>query len=502
MANDAHRSPVFVTLMGLGCVAMLAPAIFALSEGDHASARAFFYSATLAGFLTLLIGLVTRRKRSGASTREQLLTLLGAYTVLPLLLAFPVEQAVQDLSLMGGWFEMISAITTTGATLFDDGAALPRAVHLWRAEVAWLGGYFVWVTAAAILAPMNLGGFEVRALRHAHLMTSSITQTEQHDYARLKHTTLHMFPIYGGLTLALWVGLLIGGEDELVALTHAMSVMSTSGISPVGGMGGAQSGFVGEMLILCFFIFALSRVTFARTSMKDDNIAVLKDPEVQLGLALIGSVTAVLFLHHWIGAADIAAPVRLGFEAFWGALFTVASFLTTTGFESSKWTYVGYWTGLQTPGLVLIGLAIMGGGVATTAGGVKLMRVFALGQHMRKEVQGLILPSSVGAGGERMRQIGQRGAYIAWIMFMLFAMSIAAVMIALAFTGVQFEDAMVLAVAALTNCGPLAQVAAEYPIAYTDVPPASRIILAIAMVVGRLESLAIIALINVEIWRK
>lgn len=84
---------------------------------------------------------------------------------------------------------------------------------------------------------------------------------------------------------------------------------------------------------------------------------------------------------------------------------------------------------------------------------------------------------------------------------MLFALSITGVMLLLAFTGVQFETAMVLAVSALSTTGPLATVAAETPISYGGIPDSAKMVLAAAMVLGRLEALAIIALLNPEFWR-
>ena len=85
---------------------------------------------------------------------------------------------------------------------------------------------------------------------------------------------------------------------------------------------------------------------------------------------------------------------------------------------------------------------------------------------------------------------------------MLFAISIAVVMALMSLTGVQFETSMVLSVAALSTTGPLADVAAEVPIAYSGIPNSAKAILAAAMVLGRLETLAIIALFNPEIWRR
>lgn len=85
---------------------------------------------------------------------------------------------------------------------------------------------------------------------------------------------------------------------------------------------------------------------------------------------------------------------------------------------------------------------------------------------------------------------------------MLVALSIALVMILLSLTGVQFETAMVLAVAALTTTGPLAEVAGQTPIAYSGLPDTAKIILGATMVLGRLETLALISLFNPEFWRR
>lgn len=98
--------------------------------------------------------------------------------------------------------------------------------------------------------------------------------------------------------------------------------------------------------------------------------------------------------------------------------------------------------------------------------------------------------------------IRRQGAYISWIFFMLFALSVAGIMILMSLTGVQFETSMVLTVASLSTTGPLAVVAAEAPISYAGVPVLAKTVLAGAMVLGRLETLAIIALFNPEIWRR
>jgi trk system potassium uptake protein TrkH len=240
------------------------------------------------------------------------------------------------------------------------------------------------------------------------------------------------------------------------------------------------------------------------TLLASDTGRVLRrDPEFKIGLIIAVMVPLVLFSRHWIGAWDFEQSDSLigGLEAYWGTLFTVMSFLTTTGFESTSWDEAQAWSGLGTPGMVLMGLALIGGGVATTAGGVKLLRVFALYQNGRREMERLVHPSSVSGSKELGGRVHRQGAFSAWIFFMMFAVTLAFITVLLAFMGVSFEDAIVLGVSMLTTTGPLTQVAGEVPIVLAELSGATKVVLCAAMVVGRLETLAIIAMISPELWR-
>ncbi|WP_420858859.1 TrkH family potassium uptake protein [Marivivens marinus] len=503
MLSRITALPFFVLLMGAGAVAMLMPAVHGAATGQFVSGRVFFYGFVLFGILTVLIALATVNYAPRSAARSHLTTLLAAFTVLPIMLAVPFWVSVGRISFLDAWFEMVSSFTTTGATVFDAPWRLGTALHLWRAQVGWMGGFLVWVAALAILAPLNLGGFEVRAQPRrgggAMVQIGRIADPSE----RLARFSARLAPIYLGLTVVLWLGLMLTGERAVVALIHAMAVLSTSGISATGGLFWAGSGFWGEFLILIFYVFALSRLTFSRGLAGEDRGGLWRDPEFRMGLALLVLVPAFLFLRHFFGAIDeqSLSGFRAAFEALWGGLFTVASFLTTTGFESRYWMGAADWSGLSTPGLVLIGLALTGGGIATTAGGVKLLRVYALFRHSQRELERLVHPHSVGGAGQEARSIRRQGAYVAWIFFMLFALSIVGVMVALSLTGVQFENSMVLAVAALSTTGPLAEIAAEDPISIAGIPDLAKTILAFAMVLGRLEALAIIALLNPHFWR-
>ncbi|MCE5972205.1 TrkH family potassium uptake protein [Sinirhodobacter sp. WL0062] len=498
--------PLIVILMGIGAVAMILPSVHAYIVSDYHTSRTFLYSALLFLVLAGLLGLASVANPRGQQGRSHLLAMLAAFTVLPIQLAVPFNESVADTGLFNAWWEMVSSLTTTGGTLYLPDRLAP-SVHLWRAEVGWLGGFFMLVMAIAVLAPMRLGGFEVFFSGGASggpMPTASAHDGSADAGERIIYYTLRLFPAYLGLTLMLWLSLLVAGDEPLVALCHAMSTLSTSGISPIAGVGAAPSGLVGELLIFVFLIPALSRRFWPGGGELRATERLRDDPELRLAAGLVVLVPAVLFVRHWIAALDVATPAAtLGpiIKSIWGGMFTSLSFLTTTGFESGVWDDARAWSGLGTPGLILAGLAITGGGVATTAGGVRLLRVYALLRHGERELDKLVHPASIAGGGDIARRLRREGAYIAWIFFMLFAMSIAVVMMAVSLTGLTFEPATILSIAALSNTGPLAAVAADTPLFWADLSDSTRLILAFAMVLGRLETLAIIALFNPELWR-
>lgn len=499
-----RQLPLFLLVWGLFSVSMLIPSAYALSLDDHPTSRSFLYSGVLGLFIVVIIALSRAGRPPRRGTLGQLLAMLGTFAVLPVFLAIPFHDALKTTSFLNAYFDMVSAVTTTGADMFQDPSRLSEPLHLWRAQVGWLGGLLMWVAASAVLAPLSLGGFEVTAQGQPGRTVAGIGQGDQIDSrGRLIRVTASLMPIYMGLTAVVWVLLLLSGEQGLTAICHAMSVMATSGISPVGGMSGSTSGWTGEAILFLFMFFALSRLTFSTDTAMTGYARLDKDPEFRIGLLLVFSLPVMLFLRHWLGSYDIdggATPVQ-ALRTLWGGMFTVMSFLTTTGFESSDWDEPRQWSGLGTPGLILMGLALVGGGVATTAGGVKLLRVFALYLNGLREMQRLVHPSSVSGEGGGNRRIQKNGAFIAWVFFMLFALSLATISSALAALGSSFDQALVLSIAALSTTGPIIEIAGETPIRLAELGSWAKLVLCAAMVIGRLETLAIIALVTPNLWR-
>ncbi|MEO1555091.1 MAG: potassium transporter TrkG [Pseudomonadota bacterium] len=498
------RLPLFLLLIGVFSASMMVPAIYGGVARDLEAARAFLYTAILGVSAFAMIGLAHAGRDPRHGALGPLMSLLCAFVFLPLLLAVPFYEGLGTTTFLNAYVEMVSAITTTGATMFDDPERLNGTLHLWRAQVAWMGGLLMWIAASAILAPLNLGGFEVTARAEpGRMQTRDTSMAAPEVRVRITKVSTVLIPIYFGLTVLLWILLAVGGDPGLVALCHAMSIMATSGISPIGGLTEASSGITGEAVMMLFMLFALSRLTFSTDTVTSDTGGLRTDPEFRIGIALVIFVPLVLFFRHYMGAFDVNAEDDLqgAARAFWGSTFTVLSFLTTTGFISANWGEAQAWSGLGTPGLLFMGLAVIGGGVATTAGGVKLLRVFALYLNGLREMERLVHPSSVSGGNPMGRRLQKGGAFIAWIFFMLFALSLAFLTIALTATGVAFDTSLVIVVAGLSTTGPLLDVAAGTPVSLVELSGAAKGIFVAAMVLGRLEMLAIIALLTPDLWR-
>lgn len=505
MMRKLAELPLLVILMGIAAAAMFIPAAHAAILREYEVGRAFLYSGAIALIGVVMVAIATSRPRAPGGGLGGLATFAAAYLVLPLILALPLTQRSAGGAAPGdAWFEMVSAFTTTGATLFAP-EALPDTVHLWRAMVGWAGGFFMILMAAAVLAPLNLGVTGAALARGRPGAGRALAAGRQRLPGaeltrRIRRAALRLFPLYATASLALWIGLILAGDSSFVALCHAMSTLSTSGISPVGGLAQGQSGVAGEGLVFLFLIAALSRLVLGGRITRAADAGILRDPELRLAALLLVLVPAVLTLRHWHAVAAMDSTGLA--ETVWAGLFLTMSFLTTTGFDASTWQLQTALSGVHAPGMVLMGLAIVGGGVATCAGGIKLLHVHSLLRHGQRELDRIIYPDAVGSAGQLGRDGLLQGAYLAWVFFMLFATSLGLCAAALMILSVDFEAALVFSISALTLTGPLVDVVRDTPLAYGGLSDGALWVLGIAMVVGRLETLAILVLLAPDGWRR
>ncbi len=503
-----NRVPVVALLIGIMSIIMLVPSIQAASDGDWKSARGFLYSAMFGFFIALSLGVLIRPLRGREAPERELQVLLGVWLVLPFFAALPVYLLTPSVGPVGAWFEMVAALTTTGGSVYVKASDAPAAIQLWRGMAGWMGGLLTLLAAYIILSPRRLGGYEILAAADGLVQNRPIDlRVASADFeSRTDRALRTILPIYLGLTFVLAICFSTFGKPGMAAAVHAMSIVSTSGISPVDeGFHGTGSIWA-EMVALICMILAASRLLYSPATQLGRTVSWYRDPEIRLLIGLSLVAAAALFLRHWIGALTIdqgaTAAVIEGLRAAWGALFTAVSFATTTGFESFAWESSRGWSGLSNPSLILLALCTIGGGAATTAGGIKLIRAHALMRHGIRELERIASPNSVANATSGSRGLRREGAIIAWSFMMLFFLALLAAILCLTWTGMSFTDALIASSAALSNTGPAFAMIAERPSGFAFLGAVQHIVLAVAMILGRIETLAVIALFNADYWRR
>ena len=494
-------------LIALLAVLMLVPMIYALTDSDWRTARAFLFAAIFGILSAASIAVLLRPLKVQDSARHELLNLLLIWVLLSVFACIPLVLLTPSLGIVGAWFEMVAALTTTGGSAYARVSAAPEAIHLWRGIVGWYGGLLTLMAAYVVLAPRRLGGFEVLAAADGLTGQRSVDLRVPGAkfMSRAERALRTILPVYVLMTIGLGLVFNVADKPGVVAAVHAMSVVSTSGISPVEGGFAASGSFGAELAAAICMVLAASRLLFRdATQTGRRRRGWIQDPELRLMAVLVVLATALLFLRHWVGVLMIDVDVNTldGIKAFWGTLFTAISFITTTGFESFAWESARDWSGLENPGLILLALCTIGGGAATTAGGVKLIRAYALIRHGTRELERIAMPSSVAGSGAGPRGLRREGAFIAWAFTMLFIMALMAAIVGLTLTGMSFQAALIAAISALSNTGPAFAAVVEGDQSYATLDAVQRAILAAAMFLGRVETLAAIALFSPDSWRR
>ena len=488
--------PLLFQIFGIACSLMVVISAYALAINLFSEARTFFYIG-LTGFLFLsLIILSTSNRNLKETGVSQLFSLILSFLFLPIFLAFPIWIILPSTNWMDAYLDMVGSFTTTGLPVFEKDI-LSKPLHLWRALVAWFGGGLIWIAAFVILLPANLGGFEGFSNKITSIKRTRRLTLDERSTTLMK-VSRNLIPVYLSLTFVLWVCLTFLGTNGYTSLIRALSVVSTSGIYGPEQFEFDEAGFLGELVILLFLFVALSnnilKVFYKQIKFKN----LLYDTEIRLGLSLALGLTFLLFIKqlnlddfYSVFSDSFGSLIRL----IWGIFFTVFSFMTTHGYVSSFWDLSASPTDLSYLTIILMGLCLFGGGVATTAGGIKLLRMSILFTAFSNETGKLLHPSSITVKNRPKKNL-EISVFMAWIFFMLIMVSVALLTLFLAVFELRFEDAFLLAVACLTTTGPIVEMVGLENFFISELSVFSKMALVIGMVLGRLEVLVALSLIT------
>ena len=470
-------------LLALFSTSLLPPLALSLIYSDNTT-TAFLvaYLVTLATGLACY--LPTRRQGRDLRLRDGFLivvlfwTVLASFGALPLFLSNNPAMGLTD-----AFFESMSGLTTTGATVLVGIDDLPISIRYYRQQLQWLGGMGIVVLAVAVMPMLGIGGMQLyRAETPGPIKNSKLTP-------RITETAKALWYIYLGLTVACAIGYWLAGMTVFDAIGHSFSTVAIGGFSTHD----ASIGFFHSPLISAiaslFMIAAGMNFALHFLALRQRNFLVyLQDTEVRVFLGLLLLVTVLTCGVLWSTNTFSDATTTL-----WHGVFQVISIGTTTGFTTSGF----HWWPSLLP-VLLIMMSGIGGCAGSTAGGVKVIRMILLYKQGRREINQLIHPSAffpIKLGG---KPVPDNVINAIWGFFALYIFSYLVLSLAMTATGADPLTAFSAVTACLNNLGPgLGAVAKNY----AAIDPAGKWILSGAMLMGRLELFTLLVLLTPAFWR-
>lgn len=469
------------TLAGFA-LTMLAPALVAFGYAETDQAWTFLVSAGVTLFAGGALVAATRGISRRPNQREAFALAVLVWSVLPFFGALPLYYAGVTPTATDAYFEAMSGLTTTGATVLAGLEAVERSVLVWRALLQWLGGL-----GALMLTFVLLSFYSVGAMK---LFRSAMPRGERHDLrVQLAQSLQAIWWIYLALTSACALSLFLAGIGVFESVCLAMSTLSTGGFSTRADSLASIASPAVETVLVVFMLIGAVNFTFHWALFHGRGWRVYAgDPEVRYLAAVAVAGSAAL-------AASLLAAGHPGtFESIRAGVFHAVSMMTTTGFHTGEPATLGApagWPLFAT--LLLAVLALVGGCTGSTAGGLKLLRLSLLIKLVVRELNRLPHPSAVRRIVYAGRAADESPLSGILTFFCTYAVALSLVGVVLSFFGLDFHHAFMAGAAALSNTGPLAVLAEGGEGGYDALAAGAKWTLCVAMLLGRLELFALLA---------
>lgn len=484
VATDSTKAVGLVVgalLVALSAV-MLVPVLAEIvaRSGDW---EAFLSSAVVTGFVGGALMLANQTEDRDLGHRATFLVTVLGWLAVGAFSALPFAFSKVDMSYVDAFFEAMSGFTTTGSTVMVGLDSAPPGILLWRSLIHWVGGVGIILTAVAILPFLRVGGMQL-------FRTESSDRSEK-VLPRPGQIAVAIGEVYLLLTLLCALAYVVGGMTAFDALNHAMSTISTGGYSTHdSSFGYFDNAFIDWVAVIFMISGALPLVLYVHT-LRGTGETLWRDPQVRAFLTLIAGVSVTMAI--WLAARGDYSF----FEALRYTTFNVVSVVTTTGFASTDYTT---WGPLAVMAFFI--LTFLGGCTGSTSGGMKMFRLQILAMLFRSQVRQTLYPHVAQTLRYADRTVSREIVFSVALFVFVYLASILAVSVALAAFGLDFMTAISSAVTAIANVGPGLGPVVGPAGNFSTLPDGAKIVLALAMLLGRLELLTVLVMFTKDYWQK
>ena len=467
-------------------LAYVMPVITALIYSDLPLLKDFL----LAMGWTVIIGgalwLSTRHYRSELSIRQGYLLVAAMWTAMPAVATLPLLMALPNLTFTDAYFETMSGLSTTGATVLTGLDHLPPAINIWRHELNWLGGMGIIVLAVAVMPLLGIGGRQLfKAETPGPMKETALTP-------RITETARNLWLVYLVITLACIASLKLVGMNWLDAICHAFAAMGLGAFSTHdASIGYFNSPAIEAVLMVFMLLAAMNFATHFLVWRKKSLMPYRLDVEglSMLGLVLMSCAGIAVFL-WWKGS----------YPNFWTALryasFNVVSMATDCGLNNADFNR---WPIFAPLWLLFLGCITASSG--STGGGIKMIRTLVLFKQAGREFIRLLHPSAVNPLKIGGQVIPNNVVFSVLGFIFLYFMSVAVLTFTLLISGLDFVSALSAVIACINNAGPGLGVVGPAG-NYQGLTDFQTWVCALSMLIGRLEIFTVLILFTPQFWRR
>ena len=479
-ANKTVFFLIGILLIVLGA-SMLAP--YALQVTQEEGSHSFLSASFVTIFIGVLFLLANLEREFKLNLRQTFLFSSLAWFMVAVFGSLPFLLSAEDFTFSEAFFESMSGITTTGATIISDLDGSPKSILLWRAIMQWLGGIGIVVMAITILPLLKVGGMQLFKMEGPDSTEKILPRTVE--------VAVIIISTYLMLTFLCSLFYWIFGMSVFDSISHAMTTIATGGFSTHNDSIGYFNNSNIEIIASIFIILgSIPFITYLKFSQGNRKIF-FQDVQIKgLIYLLVISIVIMFFYLIFIGyESSLLDKIRI-------ASFNVVSILSGTGYVTDDF---GLWGKFSLIFFLL--LMFIGGCAGSTACGIKIFRLQMLLLFLKNQIKKLLSPNSVIITKYNNQKISENfiNSVIIFIFTFLFIFLIIAMLLSI--SGLDFITSISGAASSISNVGPgLGDIIGPNG-NYKDIPDISKWILAFGMLLGRLELFAVLVLFFPSFWR-
>lgn len=444
----------------------------------------FFLCSLITFFIGLVLYYSFRREKIVIKVRQAFVLTILSWIIIALFASLPFVFTSANLNYTDSFFESISGITTTGATVIKNLDTLGHGILIWRSLLQWFGGIGIIVLAMAILPTLQIGGMQLLHMEQDDPYEKTLPKVNQF--------VIEIFILYTLLTLVCAVLYYIFGMNSFDSITHAMTTISTGGFSTHNDSFAFFNSIKIESIGVLFMIIgSLPFVVFLKF-IHGERKSIFKDDQIKLFFLILIFLILIttLWLKYNFYNDNIFYNLRI-------SMFNITSVLTGTGFSSSNYNLWGSF-GL----VIMIIIMFIGGCAGSTTGGIKIFRLQLLFRGAKTQIKKLTQPHGVFITSFNGRSVTDETYNSIMGFFFIYILIFILASIALSFFNLDFLTSFSAAASAISNVGPGLGSNIGPSSNYSALPEGAKWILSFTMLIGRLELFTFLVILSLSFWKK